>query len=86
LASSARAAFIVVGCKLLREPLLSDLINQRVESRRRATILSGVSLLERAIVFVLYPLVGLAADHSLSAAFAGLGLVSLVFALRLRRG
>jgi MFS family permease len=80
------AAFIVVGFKLLRGPLLSDLINQRVESRRRATILSGVSLIERAIVFVLYPLVGLAADRSLSFAFAGLGLVSLVFALRLRRG
>jgi MFS family permease len=79
------AAFIVVGCKLLREPLLSDLINQRVESRRRATILSGVSLIERAIVFVLYPLVGLAADRSLSVAFGGLGLVSLIFALRLRK-
>jgi MFS family permease len=78
------AAFIVVGCKLLREPLLSDLINQRVESRRRATILSGVSLIERAVVFVLYPLVGLAADRSLSVAFAGLGVVSLIFALRLR--
>jgi MFS family permease len=79
------AAFIVVGCKLLREPLLSDLINQRVESRRRATILSGVSLIERAVVFVLYPLVGLAADRSLSVAFGGLGLVSLLFALRLRK-
>jgi MFS family permease len=79
------AAFIVVACKLLRGPLLSDLINQRVESRRRATILSGVSLIERAVVFVLYPLVGLAADRSLSAAFGGLGLVSLIFALRLRR-
>ncbi len=80
------AAFIVVGCKLLRGPLLSDLINQRVESRRRATVLSGVSLIERAIVFLLYPLVGLAADRSLSLAFAGLGLVSLIFAFRLRRG
>lgn len=78
------AAFIIVGTKLLRAPLLSDLINQRVDSRRRATILSGVSMLERAVVFLLYPLVGLAADHSLSVAFAGLGAVSLLFALRLR--
>jgi MFS family permease len=37
------AAFVVVGAKLLRAPVLSDLINRLVESRRRATILSGVS-------------------------------------------
>jgi hypothetical protein len=45
-----------------------------------------VSLIERAVVFVLYPLVGLAADRSLSFAFGGLRLVSLIFALRLRKG
>ena len=78
------AAFVIVGMKLLRAPLLTDLINQQVESRRRATILSGVSMLEHAVVFVLYPLVGLAADHSLSLAFAGLGVVSLLFALGFR--
>jgi MFS family permease len=74
------AAFIIVGMKLLRAPLLSDLINRLVESRNRATVLSGVSMLERAVIFILYPLVGWAADRSLSFAFAGLGLMTLVFA------
>ena len=78
------AAFIIVGMKLLREPLLSDLINKLVESRNRATVLSGVSMIERAVVFSLYPLVGLAADHALSLAFAGLGMVTLLFAVLLR--
>ncbi len=53
------AAFVIVGMKLLRAPLLGDLMNKRIDSRRRATILSGVSMLERAVVFLLYPLVGL---------------------------
>lgn len=80
------AAFVIVGMKLLRAPLLGDLMNKRIDSRRRATILSGVSMLERAVVFLLYPLVGLAADRSLSLAFAGLGVVSLLFALGFRAG
>jgi hypothetical protein len=32
-------------------------------------VLSGVSTLERGVVLLLYPLVGLAADRSLSLAF-----------------
>jgi MFS family permease len=78
------AAFVIVGMKLLRAPLLSDLINRLADSRRRATLLSGVSMLERAVVFLLYPLVGLAADRSLSLAFAALGIFTLAFALGLR--
>jgi len=82
------AAFVIVGLKLLRAPLLSDLINRLVASDNRATILSGVSMLERLVVFLLYPMVGWAADRSLSLAFAGLGAVTLLFAAlsRLPRG
>ena len=72
------AAFLIVGMRLLRAPLLSDLINKQVESRNRATVLSGISMIERAVTFVFYPLVGLAADRSLSLAFAGLGVCSLL--------
>lgn len=75
------AAFLIVGMKLLRAPLLTDLINQIVESRNRATILSGVSMLERAVVFALYPLIGAAADRSLSAAFLILGGATVLFAV-----
>jgi MFS family permease len=79
-------AFVIVGMKLLRAPLLNDLMNKLIDSRRRATILSGVSMLERAVVFLLYPLVGLAADRSLSWAFAGLGVITLLFAVGFRSG
>jgi hypothetical protein len=66
--------------KLLRAPLLSDLINRQVESRNRATMLSGVSMLERGVIFMLYPIIGAAADRSLSIAFIALGGATLLFA------
>src|SRR5262249_26775355 len=74
------AAMVISGMKLLRGPLLSDLINRLVESRNRATVLSGVSMLQRAVLFLLYPVVGWAADRSLPVAFAGLGAATLLFA------
>jgi MFS family permease len=77
-------AFVIVGMKLLRGPLLSDLINQKVNSQNRATILSGVSMLERASIFVMYPMVGWAADRSLAFTFVGLGATTLLFTLLAR--
>jgi MFS family permease len=79
-ALSLPAAFVIVGMKLLRAPLLSDLINRQVESRNRATMLSGVSMLERGVIFMLYPIIGAAADRSLSIAFIALGGATLLFA------
>lgn len=78
------AAFVIVGFKRLRQPLLADLTNQLIASRNRATVLSGVSMLERAVIFVLYPLIGLAADRSLGNAFAALGALTIAFALATR--
>ena len=47
--------FLLVGCKMLRMPILNDFINRQVESENRATVISSVSLLERLITFLLYP-------------------------------
>jgi hypothetical protein len=49
------AFFLIVGCKMVRMPILSSFINQRIESENRATVISSVSLLERLVVFLLYP-------------------------------
>ncbi len=73
------AIFSIAGLKQLRAPLLSDLMNQLIESRNRATVLSGVSMLEKLIMFLLYPCVGLLADKSLHMTMIVLGCITLIF-------
>ena len=75
------AVFSVVGLKLLRMPILLDFINQMIKSQNRATLLSTVSILEKAIIFILYPFVGLMADYSIDMAFMFLGILCLIFTL-----
>jgi MFS family permease len=72
------ALFVLVGCRMIRMPVLNEFINQHVESDNRATVLSSVSLLERGITFVLYPLAGWLADRSLDAVLWSLGALTLL--------
>ncbi len=74
------ALFILAGCKMVRVPVLNEFINRHIESENRATVISSVSLLERSITFLLYPIVGLLADVSLDYALRLLGGICLVFA------
>jgi MFS family permease len=80
------ALFLVVGCKMVRAPVLNAFINRHVESENRATVISSVSLLERSATFLLYPIVGLLADMSLDYALWLLGGVCLFFAAATRLG
>jgi MFS family permease len=73
------AIFIITGLKQFRAPLLSDLMNQLIDSKNRATVLSGVSMLERVIQFILYPIIGVLADRSLSTTMFVLGGITVVF-------
>ena len=82
LAFAIPALFILVGCKMVRIPILNALINRHVESENRATVISSVSLLERFVTFLLYPIVGQLADLSLNYALWLLGGVCLAFASR----
>jgi MFS family permease len=75
------AIFIITGLKIMRSPVLSDFMNRHIESRNRATVLSGVSMLEKIIVMILYPIVGLLADFSLWYTFLFLGIATLIFSL-----
>jgi len=70
----------IVALKQMRAPLLSDLINRDIESANRATVLSGLSMLERVIIMFLYPVVGLLADRSIGAACLFLGAAMVLFA------
>jgi MFS family permease len=86
LAFAIPALFILVGCKMVRIPILNALINRHVESENRATVISSVSLLERFVTFLLYPVVGWLADldRSLNYALWLLGGVCLAFAIGTR--
>ena len=78
------ALFILVGCKSVRMPILNDFINRHVESENRATVISSMSLLERSVTFVLYPVVGRLADASVDYALWLLGGLCAAFALGTR--
>jgi Kef-type K+ transport system membrane component KefB len=62
-------------------PILSAFINQRIESENRATVISSVSLLERFLTFLLYPVIGFLADVSIDHALFLLGILCAVFAI-----
>jgi hypothetical protein len=72
---------LVTGFKLLRAPILSDFMNRHIDSRNRATILSSVSLLERIMIALLYPIVGIITDYSLNYALVFLGALALIFTI-----
>ncbi len=74
----------VIAFKMLRVPLLTALINRDIESDHRATVLSAISLLEKAVIGLLYLAVGPLADRSLSRALVVLGILGLGFALTAR--
>jgi MFS family permease len=86
LAVSLIAIFGVTGLKLFRAPLLSALMNEWIDDESRATVLSGISMLERVMIAALYPAVGALADLSLSAALVGLGCLTAICSLALRVG
>lgn len=84
LAFAIPAIFILAGCKMIRVPVLNEFINRHIESENRATVISSVSLLERSVTFLLYPVVGLLAGVSLDYALLALGGVCLAFAAATR--
>ncbi len=73
------AILFITGLRQLRSPLLSDFINQHINSENRATVLSGVSMLERVVTMIMYPITGLLVDYSLAIAFLFLGITTVVF-------
>ena len=84
LAVSLIASFGVISLKLFRAPMLSALMNSRIGDENRATVLSGISMIERVLIAVLYPLVGALADISLSTALLILGGLTLAASLSFR--
>ncbi|HWR12430.1 MAG TPA: MFS transporter [Rectinemataceae bacterium] len=78
------AMFGVTNLKLFRAPMLSAMMNAKIDDTNRATVLSGISMIERVLIALLYPLVGALADLSLNAALLILGGLTIVASLSLR--
>ena len=80
------ALFLLVGCRMIRIPMLNDLINRHIESENRATVISAMSLVERFVTFTLYPVVGWLMDVSLDRTLFVLAMLCAVFAAVTRLG
>ncbi len=80
------AIFGVTMLKIYRAPLLSALMNRHIESANRATVLSGVSMMERVITAAFYPLAGLLTDISLGWTFLVMGALTVGLSCFLRVG
>ena len=80
------AIFGVTNLKMFRAPMLNALINDEIESSSRATVLSGVSMLERVFTAFLYPIVGALTDISLRVTFLTLGMITIILSVILRVG
>ncbi len=78
------AIVLIASLRQLRVPLLSDFMNRHIESGVRATVLSGVSMLERVVIMFMYPVTGLIADVSPEWAFLFLGCVTVLFSFIVR--
>lgn len=79
--------FILVagGFGLTRITYMSAMIQPHIESHRRATVLSSVSMLRRFALVVFNPIVGVLADSSLRLALLVVGLIPLVVLTRFFR-
>lgn len=58
------AIFGITMLRLFRSPLLETLMNNQIQDANRATVLSGVSMMQRILVAAFYPLAGLLMDVS----------------------
>lgn len=84
LLSAFIAIFGVTSLRLFRAPFLNALMNEQIADKNRATVLSGISMLERVLIAMLYPLVGILTDLSLNMTLVFLGTLTLLFSLVLR--
>jgi MFS family permease len=78
------AIFGVTNLKALRAPVLIALMNREIESSNRATILSGVSMIERIAMTLLYPVAGILTDISLNTALLAIGIITIILSIALR--
>ncbi len=83
-AMAIAAIFGVTNLKMFRAPMLNALMNDQIESSNRATVLSGISMIERIATTLLYPIAGLLTDISLHTTFLVIGIITIALSVLLR--
>ena len=66
---------------MLREPLFDHFMNIYIKSKDRASVLSAITMLQRIIIAILYPIVGFISDFSIYYAIGFLGAITFIFAI-----
>ncbi|MFI5362076.1 MAG: MFS transporter [Elusimicrobiota bacterium] len=79
-ALAAPLIVLISGFGLARSTILNNYMHKHVDSSRRATVLSAAGMARQLFTAAVYPLVGWAAEKSLSWTFAGLGAAVLACA------
>ena len=80
------AIFGITMLRFFRAPLLTTLMNTQIANENRATVLSGVSMVERIIISLFYPLAGMLMDFSARWTYLIVGTATLVVSFVLRVG
>jgi hypothetical protein len=82
--SSVLTFCALIGSISLKDPILSGHLNEHIESRNRATVLSLISMLSGLYTALMGLVIGRLGDFSLTVAFAFMGIVILAGALLFR--
>lgn len=77
---AAALVVLISGFGLSRTAILNNYMHKHVDSSRRATVLSAAGMARQLLTASVYPLVGWAAEKSLTWTFAGLGAAVLACA------
>lgn len=75
------AMIVISGFGISRFVLISNYMQKHIDSQNRATVTSAVSMLQRFGLAIIYPLVGLMVEWSLSYALIIIGAVIVIFSL-----
>ncbi|MFI5351000.1 MAG: MFS transporter, partial [Elusimicrobiota bacterium] len=71
---------LISGVGMSRSAVLNNYMHKHVDSSRRATVLSAFGMTRQLFIASIYPIVGWAAEKSLTWTFAGLGAAVLICA------
>lgn len=77
------AIFGIAMLKFFRSPIILTLINASIPDSKRATVLSGLSMLERICTTACYFIVGILSDISIPLTFIIIGLITLLVSVLL---
>ena len=73
------AVLVIATAQIARQPLFDHYMNKHIPPKQRATVLSAISMLQRLVIGILYPIAGLLSDISIYYAIVMLGGLIIIF-------